>query len=58
MKWVKFANDFSCNDKTRESILKGFNEELATRSVLIGNGLSTSEADIIVYSALHSFVVC
>ncbi|KMZ62156.1 hypothetical protein ZOSMA_48G00770 [Zostera marina] len=58
MKWVKFANDFSCNDKTRESILKGFNEELATRSVLIGNGLSTSEADIIVYSALHSFVSC
>lgn len=56
-KWIAFANDFPTDPKASFGVLKELNEELITVSVLLGNGLKPSEADIIVFSAIHSSVV-
>lgn len=58
MKWIEFAESFPADSKACFDFLIKLNEELATKSVLLGNGLRTSEADVIVFSAVHSFVVC
>ncbi|XP_058110654.1 tRNA-aminoacylation cofactor arc1 [Magnolia sinica] len=58
MKWVEFANGFPAEAKDCHTILKGFNEGLTPKSVLLADGLKPSEADIIVFAALHSFVSC
>lgn len=57
MKWIEFAESFPADSKACFDVLIKLNEELATKSVLLGNGLRTSEADVIVFSAVHSFVV-
>jgi aminoacyl tRNA synthase complex-interacting multifunctional protein 1 len=37
--------------------LKKLNDELSGKSVFVGNGLTPSEADVIVFSAIHSSLV-
>ncbi|KOM27717.1 hypothetical protein LR48_Vigan454s000600 [Vigna angularis] len=54
LKWVAFAEAFPvANDACFEN-LKRLNDELSGNSVLLGNGLKPSEADVIVYSVVHS----
>lgn len=57
MKWVKFASDFPCEANAYRATLKQLNEDLNQRAVLLGDGLKPSEADIIVFSAVHSILV-
>ncbi|KAI9110805.1 hypothetical protein K1719_018243 [Acacia pycnantha] len=54
MKWVAFAEAFPETPEASFEVLKGLNDELSGKSVLLGNGLKLSEADIIVFSAVHS----
>ncbi|KAI3911385.1 hypothetical protein MKW98_010272 [Papaver atlanticum] len=56
MKWVAFADKFLADLGARAEVLKGLNDELILKTVLVGGGLNPSEADIVVYAALHSFV--
>ncbi|KAL0341198.1 UNVERIFIED_CONTAM: hypothetical protein Sradi_4636600 [Sesamum radiatum] len=56
VKWIEFAESFlSSNAAVKD--LNELNEELITKSVLLGNGLKLSAADIIVFSAVHSYVI-
>ncbi|CAN0877211.1 Methionine--tRNA ligase, cytoplasmic [Linum grandiflorum] len=57
MKWIGFAESFPQDSNACSQALKGLNEELLTKSVLLGNGLAPSEADVIVFSAIHSAVI-
>lgn len=57
LKWLEFAEGFPANSKDCFAALEKFNVELATKSVLLGNGLTPSAADVAVFSALHSSVV-
>ncbi|ONK61776.1 uncharacterized protein A4U43_C08F33470 [Asparagus officinalis] len=56
MKWVEFASNFPCEPEACFAKLEGLNEDLASRAVLLGSGFQPSEADIVVFSALHSIV--
>ncbi|KAJ4969937.1 hypothetical protein NE237_003036 [Protea cynaroides] len=56
MKWVEFADSFPTDAEACNEVLKGLNEELIQRSVLLGNGLKPTEVDIFVFSVLYSFV--
>ncbi|XP_042490327.1 aminoacyl tRNA synthase complex-interacting multifunctional protein 1 [Macadamia integrifolia] len=56
LKWVEFAGSFPTDAEACNEVLKGLNEELTQRSVLLGNGLKPTEVDIFVFSVLHSFV--
>lgn len=56
-KWITFADSFPVDSKACFEVLKQLNEELVQKSVLLGNGLKPSEADIIVFSILHPYVV-
>ncbi|KAF8397108.1 hypothetical protein HHK36_016015 [Tetracentron sinense] len=58
MKWVAFADSFPVDSAACHCVLKGLNEDLIQRSVLLGDGLKPSEVDVVVFSALHSFVSC
>lgn len=55
MKWVEFASNFPSEPEACHAALKGLNEDLAPRAVLLG-GLRPSEADIVVFSTLNSFM--
>ncbi|CAL5322817.1 unnamed protein product [Camellia sinensis] len=55
MKWIEFAENFSVDSEACLS-LNELNGCLASKSVLVGEGLTPSEADIIVFSALYSYV--
>ncbi|KAK1571647.1 hypothetical protein Q3G72_020688 [Acer saccharum] len=57
MKWIDFAESFPTDPKECFDVLNKLNEDLATISVLLDNGLSPTEADVIVFSAIHSFVM-
>ncbi|KAF5752628.1 OB-fold nucleic acid binding domain-containing protein isoform 3 [Tripterygium wilfordii] len=57
MKWISFAESFPDNSKECVGALNGLNEELAQKSVLLGNGFTPSVADSIVYAAIHSAVI-
>ncbi|XP_061987805.1 uncharacterized protein LOC133706315 isoform X3 [Populus nigra] len=57
MKWISFAEIFPIDSSTCFDALSGLNKDLALNSVLLGNGLTPSEADIIVFSAIHSSVI-
>jgi len=57
LKWVKFSENFLADAESRDASLKSLNDYLRDRAVLLG-GLKTSEADVVVFSAVHSFVVC
>lgn len=56
-KWITFADSFPVDSKACFDILKQLNEELAPKSVLLGKGLKPSEADVLVFSVLHPYVV-
>ncbi|KAK9283258.1 hypothetical protein L1049_011494 [Liquidambar formosana] len=57
MKWVAFAESFPLDSESCFGILNGLNADLAPKSVLLGNGLTPSEADVIVFSVIHSSVI-
>ncbi|KAA0066998.1 aminoacyl tRNA synthase complex-interacting multifunctional protein 1 isoform X1 [Cucumis melo var. makuwa] len=56
-KWITFADSFPVDSKACFDILKQLNEELAPKSVLLGKGLKPSEADVLVFSVLHPYVI-
>ncbi|KAL7229303.1 hypothetical protein ACSBR2_007911 [Camellia fascicularis] len=56
MKWIEFAGNFSVDSEACLKTLNELNGCLASKSVLVGEGLTPSEADIIVFSALYSYV--
>ena len=57
-KWIAFAEKFPENSEAHLSAYNELNGCLASKSVLVGEGLTPSEADIIVFSAIYSYVVC
>ncbi|KAL3622041.1 hypothetical protein CASFOL_034237 [Castilleja foliolosa] len=57
MKRIDFAESFLENPDARSKVLTDLNEELITKSVVLGNGLTPSPADVIVFSAVHSSVI-
>ncbi|CAL5366546.1 unnamed protein product [Camellia sinensis] len=56
MKWIEFAENCSVDSEACLKALNELNGCLASKSVLVGEGLTPSEADIIVFSALYSYV--
>ncbi|CAK8567767.1 unnamed protein product [Lathyrus sativus] len=57
LKWVAFAESFPVAlDESFEN-LKRLNDELSGKSVLLGNGLKPSEADVIVFSVIHPSLI-
>ncbi|KAI3470967.1 hypothetical protein Pfo_027630 [Paulownia fortunei] len=57
MKWVDFAESFLENPSAPFKVLNELNEELITKSVVLGSGFQPSAADVIVFSAVHSHVL-
>ncbi|TKY73950.1 Methionine--tRNA ligase [Spatholobus suberectus] len=57
LKWVAFAEAFPVALDANFENLKRLNDELSVKSVLLGNGLKPSEADVLVYSVIHSSLV-
>ncbi|XVF41196.1 hypothetical protein PTKIN_Ptkin01aG0260800 [Pterospermum kingtungense] len=57
MKWIAFAESFPKDSKACFGVLNELNADLAQKSVLLGNGFTPSEADVIVFSAIHSSVI-
>ncbi|XP_049359071.1 tRNA-aminoacylation cofactor arc1 isoform X1 [Solanum verrucosum] len=57
MKWVEFASNFPVDSGTSLKALSELNEDLSKKSVILGNGLKISEADIVVFAAVHSSVI-
>lgn len=60
LKWADFAQEYFKNSGGVGTIkaLEDLNEEFITKSVLLGNGLKPSVADVYVYATSHSSVVC
>ena len=58
MKWIAFADSLPVDPKACFSALNELNGDLIQKSVLLGGGLQPSEADTVVFSAIHSSVVC
>ncbi|XP_073035953.1 probable methionine--tRNA ligase [Primulina eburnea] len=56
LKWIEFAESLLENSSVTLKSLGKLNEELITKSVLMGGGLKPSEADMIVFSVVHSAV--
>lgn len=56
MKWVAFASNFPSEADACHATLKGLNEDLNQKAVLLGDGLKPSVADIVVFSSVHPFV--
>lgn len=57
MKWIAFADSVPLDSKSCFGVLNGLNDDLSLKSVLLGNGLKPSEADVIVFSVLHPLLV-
>ncbi|XP_062155778.1 tRNA-aminoacylation cofactor arc1 [Alnus glutinosa] len=57
MKWITFAESFPLDSKSCFGVLNGLNDDLAQKSVLLGNGLKPSAADIIVFSVLNPLLI-
>ncbi|KAL3334482.1 hypothetical protein AABB24_030956 [Solanum stoloniferum] len=57
MKWVEFASNFPVDSGTSLKALSELNEDLSKKSVILGNGMKISEADIVVFAAVHSSVI-
>ncbi|GMI80290.1 hypothetical protein like AT2G40660 [Hibiscus trionum] len=57
MKWIAFAESFPSDSKACSGHLNELNGALAQKSVLLGNGFTPSEADVIVFSVIHSSVI-
>lgn len=58
MKWVEFASNFPVDSGTSLKALSELNEDLSKKSVILGKGFKISEADVVVFAAVHSSVVC
>lgn len=56
MKWVTFAEELSVDSSACLKALNDINSVLASKSVLVGEGLTPSEADIVVFAAVYSSV--
>lgn len=56
-KWVTFAENFPSDSKGCSDGLSQLNEYLTGKSVLVGGGSTPSEADIIVFSTVHPYVI-
>lgn len=57
MKWVEFASNFPVDSGTSFKALSELNEDLSNKSVILDNGFKISEADVVVFAAVHSSVV-
>ncbi|KAK9741859.1 hypothetical protein RND81_03G134400 [Saponaria officinalis] len=57
MKWIAFADSFPLNSEACTAAINGLNDELAHKSVLLGNGFKLSEIDVIIYSVIHSCLI-
>nr|AFK39043.1 unknown [Lotus japonicus] len=57
LKWVAFAEAFPVALDASFENLKKLNDELSDKSVLLGNGLKPSEADVVVFSVIHSSLI-
>ncbi|XP_020540966.1 aminoacyl tRNA synthase complex-interacting multifunctional protein 1 isoform X3 [Jatropha curcas] len=57
MKWIEFAESFPIDSQACFDALNRLNQELAPKSVILGNGLTPSEVDVIVFSVVHPSVI-
>ncbi|XP_055830710.1 probable methionine--tRNA ligase [Solanum dulcamara] len=57
MKWVEFASNFPADSGTSLKALSELNEDLSKKSVILGKGFKISEADVVVFAAVHSSVI-
>lgn len=57
-KWVTFAENFPSDSEACSKSLSQLNEYLTEHAVLGGGGYTSSDADIIVFSTVHPYVVC
>ncbi|CAA2978791.1 probable methionine--tRNA ligase [Olea europaea subsp. europaea] len=57
IKWIGFVEKFLVKSEAPFKALTELNEELITKSVVLGNGLKPSAADVIVFSVIHSNVI-
>lgn len=57
-RWTKFAESFSKDSGAQLKALAELNEELITKSVLLGKGFKPSVADVYVFATAHPSVVC
>ncbi|XP_078446667.1 nucleic acid-binding, OB-fold-like protein isoform X2 [Wolffia australiana] len=55
LKWINFSEKFLADEESHDASLRILNEHLKDRAVLLC-GLEISEADIVVFSAVHSVV--
>ncbi|KAK1421365.1 hypothetical protein QVD17_23639 [Tagetes erecta] len=56
-KWVTFAENFPSDSKACSKSLSQLNEYLTEHAVLGGGGYTSSDADIIVFSTVHPYVI-
>ncbi|KAI3809199.1 hypothetical protein L1987_25169 [Smallanthus sonchifolius] len=56
-KWVTFAENFPSDSEACSKGLRQLNEYLTEYSVLVGGGYRPSDADIIVFSTVHPYVI-
>lgn len=56
-KWVTFAENFPSDPEACSKGLSQLNEYLSEKAVLVGGGYTPSEADIIVFSTVHPYVI-
>lgn len=57
LKWLEYAEGLPASSKDCFAALEKLNAELAVKSVILGNGLTPSAADVVVFAALHSSAV-
>ncbi|KAK8557972.1 hypothetical protein V6N13_050322 [Hibiscus sabdariffa] len=57
MKWIAFAESFPSDSKACSGRLSELNADLAQKSILLFNGFTPSEADVIVFSVIHKSVI-
>ncbi|GLT46031.1 hypothetical protein SLA2020_198210 [Shorea laevis] len=57
MKWIAFAESFPTDSKACLGSLNELNADLGHKSVILDCGFTPSEADVIVFSALHPSVI-
>ncbi|WCJ20092.1 Nucleic acid-binding OB-fold-like protein [Euphorbia peplus] len=56
-KWIGFAESFPADARACFITLSKINEELSQKSVLLGNGMTPSETDVIVFSVVYPLVI-
>ncbi|GMI70168.1 hypothetical protein like AT2G40660 [Hibiscus trionum] len=57
MKWIAFTESFPSDSKACSGRLSELNADLAQKSILLFNGFTPSEADVIVFSVIHGSVI-